>query len=390
MRPVWVGAAALLGAGVARAQDTSMVQGGIYQRPYIVRVDRTAVGGYLEAHGTRRQSDGIAEGPSFEVRRFNLFLYSAAGRRLRVTTELEFEHGTEEIALETALVDFVVNPSLVLRAGVLLPPIGAFNVNHDGPRYEFVDRPFVATGIVPSTLSETGLGVHGRLAPHGFSLSYDAYLTNGLGEGVVLNSTGRTDFPSGKGESLFAEDPNGSPAFSARIAAQARGLGEVGLSHYRGVYNVWRREGETVDQKRWLSLSALDLATAIGPVELRGEAALADVDVPGDLAEVHGDRQWGFYLDAVVPVWRPRIRALADPVVNVALRMERVDWNVGRFSATGRPRGDDLTAATFGLGFRPVAGTVFRFNYRREWFRDLQGNPTVHTGVLHLGVATYY
>ena len=141
------------------------MQGGIYQRPFIFSAGRTAVGGYVEADGSWFRTDGISEGPSFEVRRFNIFFYSGVGRRLKFTSELEFEEGTEEIALETALLDFVVTPSLVLRAGVLLVPIGGFNVNHDGPRYEFVDRPLVSTEVIPATLSEAGLGVHGRLAP---------------------------------------------------------------------------------------------------------------------------------------------------------------------------------------------------------------------------------
>lgn len=372
------------------AQDTAMVQGGIYQRPYIVTQGRTSIGGYLETSGSWSRTDGIGEGPSFEVRRFNIFLFSSAGRRLRFTSELEFEHGTEEIALETALVDFVITPSLVLRAGVLLPPIGAFNVNHDGPRYEFVDRPFVTTDLIPSTLSEAGFGAHGRLAPGGASISWDLYLSNGLGPGVILNGEGRTHLPSGKSETLFAEDGNGSPAVSGRVAVQARRWGEVGLSHYRAAYNTWRVEGETVDDARWMSITALDAATRVGPVDLRGEAALATVDVPADLGEVFGDRQWGVYLDAVVPVWRPRIRGLTGPVVNAALRLEQVDFNVGRFASTGLNRFDDLRAVTLALSFRPLEGTVFRLNYRRQSARDLLGNPAVGTAVVHFGVATYF
>ena len=34
------------------AQDTALVQGGIYQRPFIFSAGRTAVGGYLEANGS--------------------------------------------------------------------------------------------------------------------------------------------------------------------------------------------------------------------------------------------------------------------------------------------------------------------------------------------------
>jgi hypothetical protein len=148
---------ALCGAPlIAAAQpvDTAMVQGGIYQRPFLVTAGRTAVGGYAEGNANYFRTDGVSEGFSMELRRFNIFLFSSVGRRLRFISELEFEHGTEEIALETALVDFMVNPSLIFRAGILLPPVGAFNVNHDSPRYDFVERPLVATQVIPSTLSE--------------------------------------------------------------------------------------------------------------------------------------------------------------------------------------------------------------------------------------------
>src|SRR3990172_5257782 len=59
-----------------------------------------------------------------------------------------FEHGTEEIALETALVDLRIRPSLVLRAGILLPPIGYLNQNHDSPPWDWVDRPLVTPQVI--------------------------------------------------------------------------------------------------------------------------------------------------------------------------------------------------------------------------------------------------
>ncbi len=380
----------LAAAPAAGAQDTSMVQGGIYQRPFLVSAGRTAVGGYAEGNANYFRTDGVSEGFSMELRRFNIFLFSSVGRRLRFISELEFEHGTEEIALETALVDFTVNPSFILRAGILLPPIGAFNVNHDSPRYDFVDRPLVSTAIIPSTLSEVGFGAHGRLAPPGFSLSYDAYLVNGLGDGVILNGTGRTDIPSGKTEDRFAEDNNGSPAFSGRVAAQHRGWGEVGLSYYGGIYNTFRIEGEPVDEKRRVSIVAVDFNTEVRSLSLRGEVAWAAVDVPGDLEELLGDRQWGVHLDAVLPVWHPRIQGLQNPVVSVGVRLERVDFNRGTFGSTSLPIFDETDALTASVSFRPAAGTVLRANYRRESFRDPAGNPPSRTGGFQVGFATYF
>jgi hypothetical protein len=377
-------------ASRADAQDTALVQGGIYQRPFLVTAGRTAIGGYAEGNANYLRTDGVSEGLSMELRRFNIFLFSSVGQRVRFISELEFEHGTEEIALETALVDFVVNPSFVLRAGILLPPIGAFNVNHDSPRYDFVERPLVSTEIIPATLSEIGFGVHGRLVPPGFTLSYDAYLTNGLGDGVVLNSTGRTHLASGKSASRFEEDNNGSPAFSGRLGAQVRRWGELGFSVYAGIYNTYRIEGEAVDEKRGLSLIAVDLNTEVGSLSVRGEVAWAHVNLPDDLAETLGERQLGMHLDAVLPVWRPRIRGLQEPVVSVGVRLERVDFNRGTFQSTGQRIFDEIEAATGSVSFRPAPGTVFRANYRLASSRDLVGNPASKTGGFQVGFATYF
>jgi hypothetical protein len=76
--------------------------------------------------------------------------------------------------------------------------------------------------------------------------------------------------------------------------------------------------------------------------------------------------------------------------VNLGIRLERVDWNVGRYAATGQQRFDERNAVSLALSFRPVAGTVFRLNYRWERFRDLLGNPAEHTAGVQLGVATYF
>ncbi|MEX2181621.1 MAG: hypothetical protein WD771_06225 [Gemmatimonadaceae bacterium] len=387
-------AMALVPSGV-RAQepaDTARrpVQDGIFNRPVVASLDRTAIGGYVEANTNYAREDGIGEGFSMELRRFNIFLFSAIGSRIRFISELEFEHGTEEIALETALLDFTVTPSLVLRAGIILPPVGAFNVNHDSPRWNFVDRPLVSTEIIPATLSEIGFGVHGRLAPPGFGLTYDLYATNGLGDGVILSPSGRTRLGDGKREEQFAEDNNGSPAYSGRLAAQHATLGEVGVSFYTALYNSFRAEGEEVDEARRVTLVALDGVTQAGPVELRGEMAYAAVDVPDDLRELFGHRQFGWHLDASLPVWRPRLRGLANAALHADLRLEYVDYNIGTFSSTGGNIGDEARAVVLGASFRPVSGTVFKANYRRQWTRDLLNNEPANLGAIQLGFATYF
>ncbi len=386
--------ASMLAPGLDAQQpaDTTRrtVQEGIYARPVVGSLGRTSIGGYVEGNTNHVVEDGVGEGFSMELRRFNVFLFSSLGSRIRFISELEFEHGTEEIALETALIDVAINPSLVLRAGIILPPLGAFNVNHDSPRWNFIDRPLVSTEIIPSTLSEVGFGIHGRLAPRGFGMTYDLYATNGLGDGVILNPSGRTSLADGKREEQFAEDNNGSPALSGRLAAQHGRFGELGLSFYSAIYNSYRSEGVPVDDPRRVRLFALDGSTQVGVVELRGEAAYARIDVPADLADLFGDRQFGWHLDASMPVWRPSMRGFPDAALAADVRLEHVDRNVGRFASTGDLIGDDATALVLGLSFRPVNGTVFKANYRRQRSHDLARNETVRLGAVQVGMATYF
>ena len=392
MRRVATVASLLLAPALLAAQDdSSSVQGSIYRRPFIAEAGRTAVGGYVEANAHFAREQGIGPGLSMELRRFNLFLFSSLGPRLRFISELEFEHGTQEIALETALIDYRVSSALVLRGGILLPPIGAFNQNHDGPRWEFVDRPLVSTEIIPSTLSEVGFGVNGRLAPAGLTLTYDAYLTNGLGEGVVLNPTGRTHLASGKRAGQFAGDDNGVPALSGRLALRAPKVGEAGISWYGTTYNTFRVDGMAVDARRDLAITAVDLAASLPRgITLRGEAALARVNLPDGLTDLLGSRQWGIHLDLVAPVWRAERGVLRGSILSVTTRLEHVDRNVGRFDATGQLIGDDLGAIVLGASLRPAAGTVLKVNFRREWSHDLLRNAASRRAALQFGIASYF
>ena len=188
----------------------------------------------------------------------------------------------------------------------------------------------------------------------------------------------------------MSEDNNGRPALSGRVGLQRRQLGELGISYYGGTYNTFRVEGQDVDVPRGVSLLALDFNTEVRSVSLRGELAHAWIDVPEDLRETFGERQWGFFLDAVVPLFRPHIRGLTEAVVSAVARVEHVDFNRGSFASTGDPIGDEIDAFTAGVSFRPVAGTVFKANYRHESIRDFLGNQPAKRAGFQFGLATYF
>ncbi|MBL4593650.1 MAG: hypothetical protein JKX68_07545 [Flavobacteriales bacterium] len=363
----------------------------IYNRPFIgIGKSKTAVGGYLEGNTNYFAEDGVTEGYSMELRRFNIFLYSAISKRVKFLAELEFEHGTEEIELEMAQMDFEFNPALNFRAGILLPQIGLFNSNHDSPQWEIIERPLSSTQIIPSTLSEVGFGFFGKFYPGGSIITYNIYIVNGLQQNIIVNEEGKTFIPAGKDEEMFGEDNNGTPMYNGRLAFNNRKLGELGVSYYGGVYNSYRLEGEEVDDKRNLQIIAVDFTTKIYKATIQGEFVTASIDVPSDLEEVYGNQQMGYFAEIIYPIVKRKILGYKDAVINTTLRYEFVDYNIGTFASTGENIGDHIKGITVGLGFRPTAGTIIRFNYRYHRITDILGNPPAQLGGFQFGFATYF
>ena len=363
----------------------------IYDRPFVFNVGRTAsVGGYFEANANYFVEEGISEGLSFEARRFNLFLYSAISPAVRLFSELEFEHGTEEIVLETAVLDLAFDPFLNFRMGVLLPPLGQFNIEHDSPKYTVIDRPLVSTQIIPATLSEIGMGLYGQryLDPQN-RIGYEFYVVNGLSDGIINNEEGATRIARGKSEELLEEDNNGIPSVAGRIRFENRRFGKYGLSYYGGIYNTFEKEALSVDEKRGLRILAIDYEHSFGNIHVRGEYAYATIDVPGSLADLFAEKQWGFYSELEYAYYRGKLLNLENSRFIACLRVEKIDLNVGRFSSTNTNIGDETVRISIANSFRLDEDTVFKLVYQYNWLRDLFDNPINEAG-LQVGIATYF
>jgi hypothetical protein len=104
----------------------------------------------------------------------------------------ECEPAEKEIAVEFAAMDVEFHPLLNLRGGMIMNPIGAFNQNHDGPKWEFIDRPISATQMLPATFSNVGFGVFGKKFSKDWVFAYEAYLTNGFDDQIINNTENKT------------------------------------------------------------------------------------------------------------------------------------------------------------------------------------------------------
>lgn len=366
----------------------------VYNRPFLsLGKLPVALGGYAEANWQHLGTDGITEGHQFQMRRLTLFVASSIAKRIKFLSEIEFEDGTKEINIEFAAVDVELHPLLNVRSGIIMNPIGAFNQNHDGPKWEFVDRPVSATQLLPATWSNVGFGLYGKLFKKNWVFAYEAYLTNGFNDRIIDNREGKTFLPAAKeNRDRFEESFNGVPLATVKAAVRHLKIAELGVSYMSGIYNKFEDDGLQLDKKRAVNVLALDGNMVVPELHtsINAEWAWIFVDVPETYTQQYAKTQYGGFIDIVQPCHRGKIFGFENSTINIACRLEYVDWNVGKFRETGGNIADHLWGIMPGISWRPSAQTVLRLNYKYYNKIDMLGNPPAKTAGFQCGIATYF
>lgn len=366
----------------------------IYNRPFLnLGHFPISLGGYVEANWQHIGTDGVSDGHQFQFRRMTLFVASTVLKRIQFLSEIEFEPAEKEIAIEFAAVDVEIHPLLNLRGGMILNPIGAFNQNHDGPKWEFTDRPIAMSQMLPATWSNVGFGLYGKYHIKKWMLAYEFYMSSGFDNSIVSNEQNKTYLPaSKKNTERFEELASGVPLLTAKIALDYQTIGEFGFSYMGGIYNQWKLDGLVIDDKRNLNVFAIDFNSELKKLKTKFllEWAWVNVQLPSTYTEQYGNQQYGGFMDVVQPIIQRKIGNWKDASLNLAFRIEYVDWNVGEFMSTNTNRGDELISIMPGISFRPSSKTVLRLNYRYQWHVDVLNNPPSKTAGFSLGLSSYF
>ena len=366
----------------------------VYNRPFLSYGKLPiSVGGYAEANWQHIGTDGISEGHQFQMRRMTLFVASTISKKIKFLSEIEFEEGGKEIAIEFASLDVEFHPLLNLRGGIIINPIGAFNQNHDGPKWEFTDRPISATQMLPATWSNAGFGLFGKTYKNDWMFGYEIYLSGGFDNTIIDNEESKTFLPASKeNDERFEESASGTLLTTAKIAIRNKKFGEIGLSYMGGIYNTFQDDGIILDEKRRLNVFAIDYNTTLSKTNtfITGEWAWINVDIPETYSQQYGDKQYGGFLDIVQPILKQNMFGWENAILNLACRLEYVDWNVGKFNETGGNIGDELWSVMPAISFRPTPQTVFRLNYRIQRQTDILNNEPAKTGGFSFGISSYF
>ena len=365
----------VLSENSAHCDETSRpaLAGGIYDKPYLREMGgRVSVGGYMDMEFERNEGGES----SFDQHRLVPFLTGYVSERVTFSTEIEFEHGGNpsadgEVKIEYAVLDFALADAISFRGGVLLSPLGAFNVLHDSPLNDLTARPIVSRQLIPSTLSESGMGFFGK-SPLGenWVLGYELYVVNGFNEGII-NTDGVLRVRGGRGSQKA--DNNRNKAITARLGLSPRIGIDLGISVHSGTY-------DSQDEHR-LNIAALDAKGVFGALEIQGELATVQAELDAAANPQTAGGQWGAYLQTNHHILHDFM--MPGSIVTLAVRGDWVDFD-------SDAEGDSENGLTLGVNFRPTEETVFKADYNLRWTTDQLGARNSAPGRFFFSFATYF
>ena len=327
--------------------------------------ERTTVGGYGEVHYTN--PTGPDTPGEVNVRRFVVYLAHSFNERIAFRSELEVEDakvegGAEggEVALEKLYLDYTLSPAAIIRAGLVLPPIGIINETHEPPTFNGVERPAFDRDVIPSTWRDIGVGLVGAL-PGSSGLNYRVYLLNGL---VASGFSADAGIRGGRQEGKEASFAN--PSLTGRLEWSRLGLRVGGSFWYGGSANQDPALGTgTFDNA--VALVSADARYDVGAFMFRGVVAnvsIADANaIDSAYGSAVGSRIAGGYVEGAYNLLATLAPASAQQL-NAFARYERYNTQAGVPSGVTR---DDALArriTTFGLSYKPVYNVVFKGDYQ--------------------------
>jgi len=410
----------------------SGLQGGrtIYARPF-VKAPKTIIGGYIDFSLTRCQGGArdCRATLEFDQERFVPFFYSQVTDRLSVAAELEIEHGGPQsnqsdgdVKMEFATIDYRFSDWFNLRGGIILVPMGRFNLIHDSPMNDLPLRPMVSRSILPSTFAESGLGFFGTIYPTQLSkIDYEFYVTNGFdGRNGQLRESNGTRGARGS----LSRDRNENKAIVSRISVSPVLGVEVAGSVHHGQWNdesdVYVGEENnliTERKKHNLTLMAVDGNLQRGPFEIQGEAAWANIEGArtyitraGSVAVQNADdslrrrilqdpgnqyivpeSMFGYYLQLNYHFMPDALtRTFPSYFGQDSTFTGIVRWGEADTNTDSDLNPNDEERLTLGLNFRPIEDSVIKFAYTFNKIGQTVRNPGRTANGFQFNLSTYF
>ena len=361
----------------------------ILSQPTLAQEDHGIhVGGYGELHynDVVYDANGEETAGTLDFHRFALLFGYDFNDWISFNSEVELEHTLletaegGEIALKQAYIDLALKQALGIRAGLMLVPVGIVNTEAEPNTFYSVERPTVEETLIPSTWSESGVGIYGNTSS---GLSYQAYLMAGLAPNGI---DGR--------EGITGATQNGFKSSTANLALTGRLDYQFNHNFTAGASYFYSSLNNTIEEGKAEKISALDKANlnlaeihAIYETErfeargLFSYSHLAEAEsINNTFNNDAGESQLGGYVTLAYDML-PSLAPATSQQLYIFGRYGSFDTQYTTKAIPDNPE-FHRTDYTFGLSYFPIEEVAFKADYQ---ILTSAGDKSIRQ--LNLGVA---
>jgi hypothetical protein len=323
----------------------------------VYRAERgLSIGGYGEVIYQNFDSEQPAE---IDLLRAVLYFGYKFDDKWLLNSEVEYEHGGEEVEVEFAYIDYLWRPQASLRAGRLLIPMGFLNELHEPTVFLGARRPDLERLILPTTWRENGFGLFGQAGP----LSYRTYVVAGFDAAGFADlglREGRQEGIESKADDIAwvgRLDYTGMPGLLIGGSAYLGDSGQdletaggrkiaVGTRLYEG-HLEWKWHGL---EFRALGVEATldDVAALDAALGLSGEGSV-------------GEKLQGYYLQLGYDLLAGRA---GEKALTPYARWESYDTQKEVPAGFRRNPANDVDSLTLGVAFKPIDHIILKADYQ--------------------------
>lgn len=292
-----------------------------------------------------------------------------------LNTEIEFEHASTSAegssSVEFAYLDYLHDPALNFRVGLVLVPMGFVNELHEPTTFLSANRPTVENRLIPTTWRENGLGFFGDVG----AVSYKTYIVNGL-RGEEFTPNGVRDGRQ-KGSEALADDL----AWVGRVDVNpAAGL-TLGGSVYYGDsgqdldidlttlmcegHVSWEWRG--VDVKLLVAAVRLDDVAELNRINGSEGGTVVDADI-----DSVGEEMFGWYAQVGYDLFSGL--DMDEQALTPFIRYEKANTQDSVPAGFKADQAYDIELITVGLNYKPIDEIVFKADY--QFVEDAAGEGT--------------
>ena len=322
-----------------------------------------SIGGYGEFNLKEVVSDKDGNNDVFDFVRLVAYLGYKFNDWIVFNSELEFEHAATdngEVEVEFGTLDFLFDPRINARAGLLLVPVGFINEIHEPPFYHGNQRPEVEQRIIPTTWRANGAGIFGEIGP----VRYRTY---------VVSSLDASGFTS-------ADIREGRQEGSQEIAENFSWVGRVDYVPLNGFVLGGSAYLGNSGQHQHFSGTSPDVFTQLYEahaeykrygLEMRALATILEIDNAAQLsadpaiAQTIANTSLGYYAEIAYDVL-PLVIQGTTQYLAPWFRYSRVDMQHDVPSGFAKDEQQDLQVFEVGLDYKPIPQVVLKLDYRNQ------------------------